>query len=190
MGRPRVLFVCGSINQTTQMHAVAVEMPECDHAFTPYYGDGILELGRRLGLAEFTIVGNKLRKRCVDYLERNALPMDLRGASGSYDLVVTCSDLIIPRNIASRPIVAVQEGLLDQAKIAFHICRALPFLPLWLAGTSTTGLSGRYLRFCVASEGYRQVFLRNGVPADKMVVTGIPNFDDCERYRNNALANK
>jgi hypothetical protein len=29
--------------------------------------------------------------------------------------------------------------------------------------------------------GYRDYFIRHGVPADKILVTGIPNFDNCER---------
>jgi len=54
-----------------------------------------------------------------------------------------------------------------------------------LAGTAATGMSDAYRRFCVASEGYRDFFIRKGARADKIVVTGIPNFDDCGRYRAN-----
>jgi hypothetical protein len=49
--RKRVLFICGSINQTTQMHQIASELPEYDHYFTPYYADRIWDLARKLGLA-------------------------------------------------------------------------------------------------------------------------------------------
>jgi hypothetical protein len=63
--------------------------------------------------------------------------------------------------------------------------RALPFLPRWLAGTSLTGLSDRYDRFCVASQGYRDRFVARGARPDKIVVTGVPNFDDCDAYRRN-----
>ena len=42
-----------------------------------------------------------------------------------------------------------------------------------------------YDRFCVASEGYRQLFVKKGVRPQRLVVTGIPNFDNCERYRDN-----
>src|ERR1700676_1667841 len=44
--RRRILFICGSLNQTTQLHQVARELPELDHAFTPCYGDGLLEVLR------------------------------------------------------------------------------------------------------------------------------------------------
>ncbi len=188
--RHTVLFICGSLNQTTQMHQIARALPECAHAFTPYYCDGVLEWFRKRGLAEFTILGEKLRKRCTDYLERAGLPIDFEGREGRYDLVVTCSDLLVPRNVRSRPIVVVQEGILDPDSFGLRLWRRFPFLPLWLGGTATTGLSGLYERFCVASPGYRDVVVRNGAPAEKIVVTGIPNFDDCERYRRNEFPHR
>jgi len=183
--RKKVLLICGSLNQTTQMHQIAQQLPEHDHAFTPYYGHGYIEALRRARCLEFTVLGDKLRRRCLDYLERHRLPVDLHGGAGGYDLVVTCSDLIVPRNIRRLPVVVVQEGILDPAGLVFRCWRALPVLPLWIAGTATTGLSGRYHRFCVASDGYRELFVANGAPADRLVVTGIPNFDDCRKYEHN-----
>jgi hypothetical protein len=183
--RKKILFICGSLNQTTQMHQVARHLPEHQHAYSPYYGHGYIEALRRARCLEFTVLGDKLRRRCLDYLEREGLAIDLHGRRGGYDLVLTCSDLVVPRNIRRRPVVLVQEGILDPASLPFHLCRRLKVLPLWLAGTSTTGLSKRYDRFCVASEGYRDLFVANGVPADRIVVTGIPNFDDCRQYERN-----
>lgn len=40
-----ILFICGSLNQMTQMHQVARHfMDEHECYFTPYYGDGIVNL--------------------------------------------------------------------------------------------------------------------------------------------------
>jgi len=183
--RQRVLLICGSLNQTTQMHQIAQELQELDHLYTPYYGHGAIEALRQARCLEFTVLGYKLRRRCLDYLERHRLPIDLHGKAGDYDLVLTCSDLIVPRNIRRLPVVLVQEGILDPAGLPFYLCRKLKVLPLWLAGTATTGLSDRYQRFCVASEGYRDLFIANGAPAERIVVTGIPNFDDCRKYERN-----
>jgi hypothetical protein len=186
--RKTILFIGGSLNQTTQMHQIACELLEHDHAFTPYYVDGYLEACRRLGLIEFTVAGNKLRARCERYLREQGLPIDPHGRHGEYDLVVMSSDLTVPRNIRSRRtrgVVVVQEGILDPAGLPFALCRRLPFLPRWLAGTSTTGLSLCYEKLCVASEGYRDRFIANGVPAERIAVTGIPNFDDCRRFEHN-----
>ena len=180
--RRRVFFICGSMNQTTQMHQISEHLPEYEHSFSPYYCDGPTEILRRLGLIEFTIAGNKLAGRCRGYLQNHGLPIDYQGMNGLYDLVVTCSDLFLPKNIRDNTIVLVQEGVTDPESSVFRLVKRLRFLPLWLAGTSTTGLSDAYRAFCVASEGYRDFFIRKGVRPDKIVVTGIPNFDDCRRY--------
>jgi hypothetical protein len=183
--RKRIFFICGSMNQTTQMHQISAHLREYDHVFSPYYCDGPVELLRKLGLIEFTIAGNKLVGRCRRYLQTHGLPIDYQGKNRPYDLVVTCSDLFLPKNILDHRIVLVQEGITDPETIVFHLVKRLRFLPLWLAGTSTTGLSDAYQAFCVASEGYRDFFSRKGVHPEKIVVTGIPNFDDCRRYCSN-----
>jgi hypothetical protein len=185
--KQRILFICGSLNQTTQLHQIAQYLPEYEHWYTPYYADGLLEIARRLRLLEFTILGYKLRKRCEEYLERHQLPVDMHGAADNYDLVVTCTDLVMPRNVRDKRVLVVQEGILDPPSFGLSLWRTFPWLPLWLGGTATTGLSNLYERFCVASEGYRQHFIAEGAPAHRIVVTGMPNFDDCRRYYDNAF---
>jgi hypothetical protein len=185
--KTRILFICGSMNQTTQMHQISRHLSEYEHAFSPFYCDGVDEILRRLGLLEFTIIGNRLAGRCRRYLEDHDLPVDYQGRNGPYDLVLTCTDVYLQKNIRNHRIVLVQEGITDPETIAFHLVTRIRFLPLWLAGTSATGLSNAYRRFCVASEGYRDFFIRKGARADKIVVTGIPNFDDCRRYRVNTF---
>jgi hypothetical protein len=189
-GRSRILFICGSRNQTTQMHQIASALPEHEHAFTPFYVDGPLEWARRAGLVEFTVAGGKLVRRCLDYLEGQGLPVDMRGAAGGYDLVLSPSDLFVQGNARQGRLVLVQEGILDPEDWLFRLWRRFPFLPRWLAGTSTSGLSHAYDRFCVASGGYRAHFIRNGIPAEKIEVTGIPNFDDCRRYHQNDFTHR
>jgi hypothetical protein len=91
----------------------------------------------------------------------------------------------LQKNIRDNRIVLVQEGITDPESMMFHLVARLRFLPLWWAGTAMTGLSDAYQAFCVASEGYRDFFIRKGVRPEKIVVTGIPNFDDCRRYCSN-----
>jgi hypothetical protein len=183
--KKRIMFICGSMNQTTQMHQISRQLSDYEHSFSPYYCDGIDEMLRRLGLMEFTIIGHKLAGRCRRYLEDHGLPIDYQARNGLYDLVVTCSDVYVQKNIRDNRIVLVQEGITDPETFAFRLVTRFRFLPLWLAGTAATGLSDAYRKFCVASEGYRDFFVRKGARADKIVVTGIPNFDDCGRYRAN-----
>ncbi|MFN0012085.1 MAG: hypothetical protein ACKVS8_10625 [Phycisphaerales bacterium] len=188
--RTRILFICGSMNQTTQMHQISRHLADYEQAFTPYYCDGIDEVYRRLGWMEFTIIGDKLASRCRAYLESHALSIDYGGKNGPYDLVLTCSDVYMQRNIRGRAIVLVQEGITDPETVAFRLVTRFCFLPLWLAGTAATGLSDAYRTFCVASEGYRDFFIRKGARPEKVVATGIPNFDDCERYRTNTFPHR
>lgn len=183
----RILFICGSMNQTTQMHQISRHLTGYGQAFSPYYCDGIDEIYRRLGLMEFTIIGHKLASRCLRYLEEQGLAIDYQGKKGPYDLVLTCSDVYLQKNIRKSPILLVQEGITDPESFAFRLVTRWRCLPLWLAGTAATGLSDAYRRFCVASEGYREFFIRKGVRPEKIVVTGIPNFDDCQRYHTNSF---
>ena len=186
-GKPRILFIGGTINHTTQLHQVAAQLPEFEHAFTWYYCDGVLELFRKLGWLESTALGDKLRARCLAYLQSRGLPLDLGGARGDYDLVITCSDMAVPKNVRGCSLVLLQEGMTDPEDLIFRLVRALR-LPPWLAITSSaTSLSHAYHRFCVASEGYREHFVKKGARPDTLVVTGIPNFDDCQRYRKNTF---
>jgi hypothetical protein len=185
--RPNALFICGSINQTTQLHAVSRRLLGFRKAFTPFYGTRLEEGMRRAGLNEATICGDRRRGWCLDYLRDHRLPIELDGAGAPYDLVVTCSDLMVPENIRASRVVVVQEGILDPEGIAYRLCRRFAWLPRWLAGTAMTGLSGGFDRICVASEGYRDHLVARGVPKEKVAVTGIPNFDDCKAYERNAF---
>jgi hypothetical protein len=183
--RPRVLFVCGSINQTKQMHQIAAQLGDIEARYTPYYCDGFLEIIRPWGWLNFCILGHPWRKECMAYLQKHELPIDFEGAEGPYDLVLTCSDVVVPKNIRKQRLVLVQEGATDPLRFWYWMRRLLPFLPLWSAGTANTGLSNRYDRFCVASPGYLDLFVHRGAHRDKLIVTGIPNFDDCKRYLQN-----
>lgn len=186
----KVLCICGSINQTSQMAEIAGELPECECYFTPHYADGLLELARRAGLLERTVLGDRLVARCLAYLEARSLRIDLRGTHHEYDLVLIPSDLTVQRNIRRRNIILVQEGMTDPEDFRYRLVRTFRFLPRWLASTAATGLSDLYHRFCVASEGYRDLFIRKGVRPEKIVVTGIPNFDNCASFLNNRFPHR
>jgi hypothetical protein len=180
----RVLLIGGSLNQTTIMHAVARELRGQRCAFAPYYADGLLRRAAEAGLLDFTILAGQARRRTLAYLRAHGLEIDERGARGPYDLVVTGSDLVVPANVKGRPLVLVQEGMTDPEDWRYRLVRAAG-LPRFLANTSMTGLSHAYARFCVASEGYAELFRRKGVRPETLVVTGLPNFDDFESALDN-----
>lgn len=186
MNKRKILYICGSLNQTTQMHQISQELPEYDAYFTPYYPDGYgyIKLLTKAGLLDFSILGGQAKERTIKYLEENNLKLDLYGKQNDYDLVFTCSDLLIQKNIRDKKIILVQEGMTDPENFAFHFVKNFKF-PRWIASTSVTGLSHTYDKFCVASEGYKELFIKKGINPDKIEVTGIPNFDNCKSFLDN-----
>lgn len=187
--KKKILFICGSLNQTTMLHRVSEHMDEYDKYFSPYYCDGIERAAQRLGLLNFSVLGGKFRRRTEAYLRVNNLRNDFEGKSHDYDMIVTCSDLVVPKNTRGKKMVLVQEGMTDPENLSFHIVKKLG-LPRYFASTSTTGISNEYTKFCVASEGYREFFARKGADRNKIVVTGLPNFDNCQEYLNNNFPHK
>ena len=182
--KKKILFICGSINQTTMMYKISQQLPEYDHYFSPYYGDGFLKLLLKAGLINYTVLGGKFRRNTEKFLSERNLKMDYEGKQHDYDYVFTCSDLYIPKNIKKKKIVLVQEGMTDPEKLNYYIVRYLG-LPRYLGATSLTGLSHAYTLFCVASEGYKDFFIKKGCNPDKIIATGIPNFDNCKESLNN-----
>ena len=185
----RILFIGGSLNQTTMMHQIARQLPEHEAWFTPFYTDGKLEPLVDRGWADFSIMGGRMRAATERYLADQGLKVDYKGRRGRYDLALLGTDLLVPNNLADTKVVLVQEGMTDPEDLMYNLVKWLK-LPRLLASTATTGLSHQYDRFCVASEGYREHSAAKGVDPDKIVVTGIPNFDNCAQYLENDFPHK
>lgn len=184
-GQKKVLMVCGSMNQTRQMVDIAEHLVNCDVWFTPYFVSGISDLGRRLGLLEMSIAGNEMVRECQGFLRRRGLQIDYRGHRYDWDLVVTCCDQNTQTHLKRKPMVLVQEGMTDPLNFLWEVHKVLPIVPRWMMGTGAMGQSRFWQRFCVASEGYRDYFAAHGLDSDRIVVTGIPNFDNCRKYLKN-----
>ncbi|MEW6180570.1 MAG: hypothetical protein AB1522_11645 [Chloroflexota bacterium] len=180
----KILLIGGSLNQTMMMHQIARALPEHECFFTPFYAEGLMGWAAQRGLLDFTILGGRHRRETEAYLQRHQLPVDFGGRREKYDLIVTCTDLIIQANIRNKPIVLVQEGMTEPEGLRYHMVKTL-HLPRWLANTAATGLSNAYEAFCVASAGYRDLFIRKGVHPEKLFVTGIPNYDNARQYLEN-----
>lgn len=189
MTNRKILFICGSLNQTTMMHTISGHFSDDQCYFTPYYSDGFLKLLADSNLLDFSILGGQFKKRTFSYLNQHGLQIDYQGTANDYDLVYTCSDLIVPKNIRNRKLILVQEGMTDPENLMYYLVKNLR-LPRWMASTSVTGLSHAYDKFCVASQGYKELFVQKGVDPEKIEVTGIPNFDNCKEYLNNDFPHK
>lgn len=186
MARKTILFIGGSLNMTRMTHAIARHLQdEFDCWFSPFYSDGIYNfVASNSSILDFTVLGGNFRRQTDAYLKLHNLPIDYRGEGRHYDLYVATTDLYVPGNLRDKPFILVQEGMTDPEGFMYHMVRRFK-LPRYLASTSTNGLSDQYRFFCVASEGYRDLFIRKGARAEKLVVTGIPNFDNANAYLEN-----
>ena len=184
MKRKKILFICGSRNQTTMLHQISGHLNDYEHFYSAFFSDGLERIFAKLGLLDFSVLGGKFREQTENYFREHDLNTDYEGKRNDYDLIVICSDLIIAKQLLNKKMVMVQEGMTDPENIFFHMAKKFG-IPRYFGGTASTGLSDAYTYFCVASEGYRELFIRKGVKPEKILVTGIPNFDDCAKYANN-----
>lgn len=100
MMKHKILFIGGSLNQTTMMHKISSYFEDCDCFFTPYYADGTVDTLVKKGFLDFTVLAGKFRQQTEQYLQSHHLKIDYKGKSNNYDLVFTCQDLIVPKTSA------------------------------------------------------------------------------------------
>lgn len=189
MASKKILFIGGSLNQTTMMYKISQHLKDYDCWFSPYYSDGFIGWVVNKGFLNFSILGGNFRKQTEKFLIDNKLNVDYKGSANDYDLVFTCADLIVPNNIRDKKLILVQEGMTDPENFMFYMVKYFNF-PRWLASTSAMGMSNLYDIFCVASEGYKELFIKKGAKREKIIVTGIPNFDNAKQYLNNDFPHK
>ncbi len=182
--KKKVLFIGGSLNQTTIMHQISKYFYREECWFSHFYGDNYLDTLSEKGMLDFCILGGKFKKDTQDYLDKHNLRQDHKGLKNNYDMVFIGTDLIVPRNARGSKLMLVQEGMTNPEDFRYYMVKWFG-LPRFLADTSITGLSHAYDRFFVASEGYRDLFIKKGVAAERISVTGIPNFDNAARFLNN-----
>ena len=181
----KILFICGSLNQTMMLNKISKHLDtKYDCYFTPYFADGLIGNLTKKGFLDFTVLGGKPRKDTENYIKTNNLKLDFAGSKNNYDLYITCSDLIVPAGLKNKKVILIQEGMTDPENLLYYIVKYMK-LPRYIASTSTTGLSNKYDYFCVASEGYKNLFIKKGCKPEKIIVTGIPNFDNCISFSNN-----
>ena len=193
MTRKKALFLIGSPNQTTQMQQIAQLLAdEFEPYFSQIYYDGHLRPFYRFlcwsGGLNPTVVTGPIKAKADQYLAAHGLRNDFeaRQFGNTYDLVVCCSDIIAPWPLLRRTkTVFVQEGMTDPLNWWSRLVRKLRWAPSLAIGTALTGLANCCDIYCVASTGYQEHFHYVGVDADKLVVTGIPNFDNIEQARHN-----
>jgi hypothetical protein len=187
--RKKILFITGSINQTTQMHQISLQLPEYDCWFSQIFTDSqvLKSLQKLTSLGENTILGGQFKARSEDYLRRNELNMDYGGKKNRYDLIVYCSDLIVASSLRKYKTIWVQEGMIDKHTFVSKAVKQLG-LPAYVSGnTALNGSTNQFDIYCAASEGYKDYFTMGGTDRDKLFVTGIPNYDNCAKFLKNSF---
>lgn len=183
----KILFITGSMNQTLQMHQIASELPGYDCWFSHIFTDSKLGnfLINKTSLLNGTILGKSFRLRSEIYLKSYGLQIDYTARINDYDLVVYCSELVVPARMRICRTVWVQEGMVDKYTLLSSIVKTLRLNPALCGNTSLNGSLNSCDVYCAASEGYKRYFSQKGTNANKIVVTGMPNYDNLEQYRIN-----
>jgi hypothetical protein len=191
--RKKILFIVGSLNQTSQMHQVAAQLPEYDCFFSQLYSKNFfIRPVVRMGILDKTILGGEFKRKSDAYLNQHGLANDYRRSvyDNQYDMAVICSDLYVPRDLRPLKTVWVQEGMTDRITMWARLTRRLGLPAYWAANTAFNGCSNICDIYCAASEGYKRQFSRLGTDASRIFVTGIPNFDHAAVYLDNSFPHR
>ena len=183
----KILFITGSINQTTQMQQIASQLPDFDCWFSQIFVDfpPFQWLIDNTEILSKTVVAGQFKENSEQFCRENGLKMDYKGKANQYDLVVYCSDMVIPDRMLQTKTLWVQEGMIDEYTTLSKFIKKLQLPPYLSVGTSLNGSSNLCDVYCAASEGYKDRFAKIGTDKNKIIATGIPNFDNCEQYINN-----
>jgi hypothetical protein len=183
----KILFITGSLNQTSQMHQIASELPDFDCWFSQIFTDSpvVNFLIDKTTLLDTTAFCGQFRINSENYLNSHGLQIDYAARLNDYDLVFYCADMVVPARMRKYKTIWVQEGMTDKFTLVSHIVKAFK-LPGFLCGnTSLNGSSNICDIYCAASEGYKNYFIKNGTNADKIIVTGMPNYDNLAQFTDN-----
>jgi hypothetical protein len=170
------------------MHQVATLLPEYDCFFSQLYSDNlIIKLAKKVGLLNNTILSGSFKKNADQYLLKNKLQNDYatKRFKNEYNLVVFCTDILIPKQLRKRKTIWIQEGMTDPITPWCKIVHTFK-LPFFLSlNTAFNGSSNICDIYCAASPGYKKQFASLGTSVEKIFVTGIPNYDNIVSFLQN-----
>lgn len=189
MSKQKIIFLIGSPNQTSQMHRISTFLEgRFDCYFTQVFASHpAIKATIKMGLLDHTVLAGEPKKKADKYLADHNLKNDYwcEVYGNTYDLVVACTDMILPRVLKGVKTIWVQEGMIDQYNLVAKIAKALKLPRYWAMSTALNGSSNLCDIYCAASEGYKNYFSGMGTDPRKIVVTGIPNFDNLQEHLHN-----
>jgi hypothetical protein len=190
--RKKILFITGSMNQTTQMVQIAQALPKYDCWFSQIFTDAPIHnfLLKYTKVGDKTILAQTFRDNAEQYLRSIGYRIDYKAETHKYDLVVYCSDMLIPPRMRHNKLVWVQEGMTDPFTKWSSVVKKLNFPSYWSGDTSLNGASNKCDIYCAASQGYKDYFTKRGTEGGKIFVTGIPNYDNIRQFLYNDFPHK
>lgn len=190
--KKKLLFITGTMNQTSQMLQIAHELPEYDCWFSQIFADSPLInfVISYTSLINTTIISNHYKTQSEAFLREKGHQIDYSAAKNQYDLVVYCSDLVIPDRLLRGKTLWVQEGMTDPYSLWSRVVRKFNLPPYLTGNTSLNGSSNVCDIYCAASEGYKDYFTMRGTEGGKIFATGIPNFDNIRQFTFNDFPHK
>jgi len=189
VSKKKILFLTGSPNQTTQMHQISEHLNEkFDCYFSQLFSSHrLFEVVLKSGILDHTIFSGEFKLKADKYLAENNLKNDYRCKvyNNEYDLVLACTDMILPKNLKSVKTIWIQEGMIDVYTLLAKIVKALKLPPFFAMNTALNGSSNVCDIYCAASNGYKNYLSEKGTDKRKIIVTGIPNYDNLKIHLNN-----
>jgi hypothetical protein len=185
--RKKILFITGSINQTSQMQQISRHLEDFDCWFSQLFPDTPLlkAIVKHTPVAKQTVVDDHFREKSENYLEQYGAQLDYGGNKNEYDLVVNCTDMVVAEKFRQCKTIWVQEGMIDKPTLLTGLVKAFGFPTYFTGDTSLNGSTNVCDIYCAASMGYKNYFANNGTDAAKLIVTGIPNYDNQRQYIQN-----
>jgi hypothetical protein len=161
---------------------------EFDCYFSQYFGESWnIRLWDKLGWLDSTILAGEFKRKGDLFIKEHGLKNDhkARVYNNQYDLVISCSDLIVPKVVRNTKSIWVQEGMTDPVSWKTHFVKTVGLAGYFTEDTSLNGTSNLMDIYCCASQGYKEHFAHWGTDPEKLVVTGMPNYDDADSLKHN-----
>jgi hypothetical protein len=186
--RKKILFIIGSPNQSSQMRQIASQLPDYDCYFSQLYSKHpVVKAVVRMGLLDNSILSGEFRRKGDAFLEKHRLRNDYARQvyHNKYELTVLCTDLLVTKELRKGKTIWVQEGMTDPLTSWGKWVRRLGLPSVLAANTAYNGSNNICDLYCAASPGYKEQFASLGTDTDRIVVTGIPNYDNAAALLKN-----
>ena len=169
------------------MHKISQHLAGYDCWFSQLFPDSafLKAIVKYTPFAKGTVLTGQFKERSEDYLKQHGLQTDYGGNINKYDLVVNCTDMIVAHKFRQTKTVWVQEGMIDKRTFLTRLIKALGMPAYFTGDTSLNGSTNICDIYCVASAGYKAYFAKSGTDASKILVTGIPNYDNHIQFLGN-----